>query len=438
MITYLDSIRAVGNFLAAQILSIMKEQSHFFVMLLLLFASLLSIAQPIGYTPVKSGSIVQDKNFYLLTLLQQSEVAKSLQANEELTKLQKSKISNIKSAISDCADVVCIAKAFKWTYSEIATISKTLKEEMKKNSSLQQMVANHLRSSKSYVLFDDLKDAELLVKAWEICANGMNHSISVYGQAKEANYPKIDSISYNIQSKSFQETLTFWATDVLSQTDETSDFFGVVLDYTLSLLYLNHRDEAARYEPMALLENKAAIDYIPTINWDEYPYASILVLGIGSEIYGVKLTPGGKLNVRVAARQFKEGLAPLLIVSGGHVHPYRTTSCEAINMKEELIAKYGIDEKHILIDPHARHTTTNLRNASRLLFSYGTKTDKPSLVTSNPSHRAYTESQRFLDRNLKELGYLPMSMKERLNSTTMVFLPLEISFQQNPLEPLDP
>ena len=93
MITYLDSIRAVGNFLAAQILSIMKEQSHFFVMLLLLFASLLSIAQPIGYTPVKSGSIVQDKNFYLLTLLQQSEVAKSLQANEELTKLQKSKIS---------------------------------------------------------------------------------------------------------------------------------------------------------------------------------------------------------------------------------------------------------------------------------------------------------------------------------------------------------
>ena len=156
-------------------------------MLLLLFASLLSIAQPIGYTPVKSGSIVQDKNFYLLTLLQQSEVAKSLQANEELTKLQKSKISNIKSAISDCADVVCIAEAFKWTYSEIATISKTLKEEMKKNSSLQQMVANHLRSSKSYVLFDDLKDAELLVKAWEICANGMNHSISVYGQAKEAN-----------------------------------------------------------------------------------------------------------------------------------------------------------------------------------------------------------------------------------------------------------
>ena len=107
-------------------------------------------------------------------------------------------------------------------------------------------------------------------------------------------------------------------------------------------------------------------------------------------------------------------------------------------MKEELIAKYGIDEKHILIDPHARHTTTNLRNASRLLFSYGTKTDKPSLVTSNPSHSAYTESQRFLDRNLKELGYLPMSMKERLNSTTMVFLPLEISFQQNPLEPLDP
>jgi DUF218 domain len=131
-------------------------------------------------------------------------------------------------------------------------------------------------------------------------------------------------------------------------------------------------------------------------------------------------------------------LAPLIIVSGGHVHPYRTPHCEAIEMKKELIEKYEIPEKNILIEPHARHTTTNIRNASRLLFAYHVPNDKPSLVTTNFQHSEYVGSVFFHDRCLKELGYLPGKLLERITPTSIEFLPNIESFQQNPLEPLDP
>jgi uncharacterized SAM-binding protein YcdF (DUF218 family) len=40
-------------------------------------------------------------------------------------------------------------------------------------------------------------------------------------------------------------------------------------------------------------------------------------------------------------------------------------------MKHDLIARLGIPAAAILVDPHARHTTTNMRNAARLLYRYG-------------------------------------------------------------------
>jgi uncharacterized SAM-binding protein YcdF (DUF218 family) len=33
-------------------------------------------------------------------------------------------------------------------------------------------------------------------------------------------------------------------------------------------------------------------------------------------------------------------------------------------MKRSLMADYGVPENAILIDPHARHTTTNMRNTA--------------------------------------------------------------------------
>ncbi len=39
-------------------------------------------------------------------------------------------------------------------------------------------------------------------------------------------------------------------------------------------------------------------------------------------------------------------------------------------MNRYLIEVYGISESAILLEPHARHTTTNLRNGMREILAY--------------------------------------------------------------------
>ncbi len=78
----------------------------------------------------------------------------------------------------------------------------------------------------------------------------------------------------------------------------------------------------------------------------------------------------------MAVKRYRQGLAPLLLVSGGAVHPKRTPYNEALEMKKELMNVYGIPARAIIVEPHARHTTTNFRNAARLVYRYGIPADK--------------------------------------------------------------
>jgi len=73
---------------------------------------------------------------------------------------------------------------------------------------------------------------------------------------------------------------------------------------------------------------------------------------------------------RVAARDLAAGVAGLIIPSGGAVHG---PANEAVLMRKELL-ELGVPEDRILIEPCARHTTTNLRNAGRLMLAHGLRT----------------------------------------------------------------
>src|SRR5690606_31631357 len=132
----------------------------------------------------------------------------------------------------------------------------------------------------------------------------------------------------------------------------------------LRFLEINERWDAAQLEPMSEGVNAAAIERIKTTNWANYPYASLLVLGAGPSQYHQPISPGGILRCRMAARVYKSGLAPFIIVSGGRVHPYKTPYIEAVEMKKYLIDVHGIPADAIIVEPHARHTTTNMRNAA--------------------------------------------------------------------------
>jgi hypothetical protein len=203
-------------------------------------------------------------------------------------------------------------------------------------------------------------------------------------------------------------------------------------------LDVNHRDEAGRFEPMEKGPNAAAYRNIVTTDWKRYPYSVIVVPGSGNDQPGIALSGAGKLRVQLAAKRYRDGKAPFILVSGGFVHPMQTPYAEAIEMKRELMAKYGIPESAILVDPHARHTTTNIRNAARIMYRYGMPFAAKALITTDPSQSASIENPNFAQRCLNELGYVPHRLLGRTSLFDLEFVPLLDSLQADPLDPLDP
>jgi uncharacterized SAM-binding protein YcdF (DUF218 family) len=95
------------------------------------------------------------------------------------------------------------------------------------------------------------------------------------------------------------------------------------------------------------------------------------------------------VRVEVAARRYKDGQAPLILVSGGYVHPNQTADCEALEMKKSLIDDYGVPADSIIVEPRARHATTNLRNAARHMYRYGIPFEAKVLITTHRFHSEY-------------------------------------------------
>jgi hypothetical protein len=91
----------------------------------------------------------------------------------------------------------------------------------------------------------------------------------------------------------------------------------------------------------------------------------------------------------------------------------------------------------ILIDPHARHTTTNMRNTVRMIYRYGIPSDKAALTCTTRGQSAMIE-KTLIDRCKRELNEVPYSNGKRLSETEMEFYPKPEALQINPLEPLDP
>lgn len=140
---------------------------------------------------------------------------------------------------------------------------------------------------------------------------------------------------------------------------------------------------------------------------------------------------------RLAAVQYNKGVAPIVVVSGGKVHPYKTTWCEALEMKKFLIEKLNIPENAIVIEPHARHTTTNMRNCARLIFRYGIPFNKACIVTTTRG-QSMMITNTLAARCMKELNEVPFQPGKRLSETEAEFYPVIDALHINPTEPLDP
>ena len=377
---------------------------------------------------------VQDKNFYLLSLLQRSaSLRKLLGQNPVLKQLANEKITALKKSAS-CANVSCFDELMRFDEPAIAAVANELRA-LTAEPEFKRLVEKDMRPSGVFVRYSQQSDGQVVSAAWKDAAAGLNRILKVYCLGKDPRYPAIDKVSFDVNSPAFVDLLTAKTGEIKIANDPL--FFEPALAFAMKLLEVNRRDEAGRYEPLEQGQNKIAVENLKHIKWSDYPYSFILVLGSGPSD-SAPISALGARRADVGAQLFLEHKAPLIILSGGHVHPMQTPYCEAIEMKKHIMEKYRIPAANILVEPQARHTTTNFRNAVRLAFRYRIPTDRTALVTSSESHINSSASEDFRTRCVNELGYFPIEFIKRISPVAAEFKPAIASLFFDATDPLDP
>ncbi len=389
------------------------------------------------YIPLKSGSVIADKNFYLFTLLKQLPgINGLLQGNAVL----RAKLENARAVLSaarqvPAKEVAGVVPYFIWSTGSIDSIGKELVQTIAANHGTWALLIQHMRQSGFYILYDSLSNEALLQQAWQDAAMNENKLIQHYLSNKGFRYPAIDSASYAAGSNNYAAMLKETFLLLQHQEQQWTAFFEPSLQLALDILLLNNRDEAARFEPMDST-NQAAYKRIPSLNWAKYPYSVILVPGEGPENH-YAISPMGKYRCQLGAEQYRKGMAPFIVVSGGYVHPFQTPYCEADEMKKYLVTQLGIPANAVIIEPHARHTTTNIRNVNRIILRKGMPAGKKVLCTSTSAQTAYIATT-LGERCRKELGYIPFHGMQQVDLFNAAYYPETNSLQLDANDPLDP
>ncbi|WFD26469.1 hypothetical protein MNAN1_001452 [Malassezia nana] len=286
-----------------------------------------------------------------------------------------------------------------------------------------------------------------LLDVWPRYVQAIRHIISVYGNGT-ASYYSADDMVYNA-------TGSDWTYYIRGLSDYlASDFSGTipppfdVIYGAVTLLQVNLMDNAAWFYDVNEQQNKAARERASSIDWDKYPYAAILNLGMGPEVRIEPLSPQSKMRLGISVTELHKGQAPWIVVTGGAVHPPKTPFTEAQEMQLWLKEQYDLDEKYILMEPHARHTTTNLRNSARMVNKLGAPKDKPFLIVSNSDQYEYilqigADHYKYEDSLLyageRDLGYKLGEVKAKNKEFLIEYRPnWDKIFIIDPMDPLDP
>lgn len=372
-----------------------------------------------SYVAPKSASVVQDKAFFLATLLDsQPALLDALTKDASLEALRADREARLRGAVAKCdTNAACYRAELGFTDPEAKAVADELPLAL--GASLGTFASTHLRPSGHFILHAGGTDAELLSAAWSDTARALNATF--------------DSQAATLDGTALKTLVG----DVSAAHPEALAFFRPLVLVALRALEVQKRDEAARYEPLAAGENAAALATLGSVDWKAYPYSIIVVPGQGPESLDYAFSPTGQKRCDLAARRYQAKLAPRILVTGGHVHPDRTPYAEAMEMKKYLVSQKGIPASAILVDPHARHTTTNLRNAAREILRYGIPADRPALVTSDVYQSLYM-AYALDDRCKAELGYLPYRAVKVETPNDACMMPNPLSLEEDGRDPLDP
>ena len=399
-------------------------------------AAFVDISKNIEVSP---DAIMENKLFYFFKVLNsETKLKQAIKENELLKEIYAQQITRTTSSQQRCNSGKCYAEALCWSDSEIEEVGTALISILEKNGKRRSIIKN-LKESGHYNLFHDLNDTAFIRTVWEYNAQGINRIFLVYlGGNPPKRYAAIDSISYKQDDLRFVQRVDSIITAVTTPCKDKSSlpFYELSLKTALAALKVNGRDEVARYEPLTAGYNREAFLAVKNIDWSLYKYSVLLVPGFGPEKEGVRIHEKGIARCKMAAERFKSGLAPFIIVSGGHVYPFRTPFSEAVEMRRYLVEELDIPKDAVIIEPHARHTTTNIRNATRLLYRFDIPDTLPGLVVTDAAQINMIEN--LAPRCIRELGYVPYRNVNVLNENEVEFIPSIQAFQINLEDVLDP
>ena len=398
-----------------------------------------SQAQSARYAFLHSNDAVQDRDAYLLTLFERDPRAHAaLAADPTLRAINERSKAALTASLANCRQSTkCVVDAMMLGEADIQAIAGVLGSMAAPGGAMNGLVRGHMRPSGLFQRHAALDDAGLMRAAWLETATGINRLYRIYGLNERPMYA-VDAASYPADSAELRGLVLTAVETALDDKDRYDLFFQAWTRMGLDMLLINQRDEMVRFEPLERGENRAAYERAGKLDWSKFTYTAIVVPGSGTGDNERDLSAQGALRVRLAVRRYQQGVAPYLIVSGGFVHPIKTPYNEAVEMKKELMAKYQVPASAIIIDPYARHTTTNLRNAVRLLYRAGAPLTRPILVTTAQSQSASIEAEAFRRRNEAELGYQPATVVRRISPNDLIMTPNIVSLHVDLRDPLDP
>jgi len=392
---------------------------------------------PRGYSAPFADSL-ETRVFPLFAMLRTADGwAQALRSDAGLRKLAADRAARV-PAEGCMPSPQCLADAWTWTEADIATVEARLRLLVRDRRLAAALAGKQMRASGRFARHAALADPDLVAMAWRDAAAAVNRVIAVYAKGVAPQYAKIDSIIFDTARPEFAEMLTAHGVASAALVQDDDLFFDPALRYAVELLRMNERTEAGAYRPLLAGEDAAALRAIRGTDWRAKPYTALLVFGHGPEDAQSRTGVMGHIRLRIAADMFARGLAPFLIVSGGNVHPNRTPFNEAVEMKRLLVDDYGVPADRILIEPHARHTTTNLRNCARLLLAAGFPADRAALVVSDHRTIQYIGGAELARRNLREMGVQPGTLTPGPDRFSLRFVPAPSAFHVEAMDPLDP
>jgi hypothetical protein len=149
------------------------------------------------------------------------------------------------------------------------------------------------------------------------------------------------------------------------------------------------------------------------------------------------LTDATRSRLRSGVAALREKDAVGILVTGGNVHPDDTPFNEAWEMRRHLCEALDIPRDLVVIDPYARHSTTNLRNAGRFLLAYGLPR---ALIVTDFGQGFYFGAPNLSTFNLRcreELGYDVGTMEPAPWFTRIRYVP-SAEVNRVGADPLDP